>query len=185
MPATILIVCSANICRSPALAALLSARLIDVDVQSRGVHAVAGQPMCATSARWLQGQEAARPDHVSRPLTVADIRSSTIVLTATRWLRASVVEMRPSASVRTHTLAEAARTIEWRISEGARAPRPVDLNERVLWLAEQVHCHRTMAPRPSAIDLDDLPDPHHGAKHSTVLADMLAAADRLCRALTS
>ena len=183
MPARILIVCSANVCRSPVMAGLLSARLAGVEIDSRGVRATDGREMCVTSATWLRAQGLPRPEHASRLLTVADIRASTLILTATRWLRASVLELRPAASVRTHTLAEAARTIDWRVGQGAAAPTSADLGERVLWLAEELHEYRAAAPRPPTPDADDLADPHNGAKHSTVLKALLHTADRLSEAL--
>jgi hypothetical protein len=87
--------------------------------------------------------------------------------------------MRPAASVRTHTLAEAIRVIEWRLTEGARPPASPDLGERVLWLAEELDLYREHAPRPAVVDGDDVPDPHSGAKHAKVLKSLLSVADGL------
>jgi protein-tyrosine phosphatase len=183
LSAKILVVCTANVCRSPAMAALLESRLLGVEIDSRGVRAQTGRSMCDTSARWLAGRGIKGTSHLSRPLTVADIRSSTLVLTATRWHRASVLEMRPTASVRTHTLAEAARVMEWRASQGVWPPRSVSIGERVLWLAEQLDTYRELAPKPTMVDGDDLPDPHHGAKHPRVLESVAVVADRICASL--
>jgi protein-tyrosine phosphatase len=180
LSAKILVVCTANVCRSPTMAGLLALRLPGVVVQSRGLRAESGLLMCATSRKWLQSKGVTHANHASRGLTIADVRSSTLILTATRWHRAAVLEMWPAASVRTHTLAEAARVIGWRVGQGAYFPQRSDVGERVLWLAEELYDSRDRAPRPSLVDSDDLPDPHNGARHPNVLRNLLAAADRLC-----
>jgi protein-tyrosine phosphatase len=165
------------------MAALLAARLVTVDVQSRGAQAIEGSHLCGTGAKWLESQGIFAPDHTARPLTVADVRSSTLILTATRWHRASVLELRPSAAVRTHTMAEAARIIDWRMAQGAAAPRTRSIDERVLWLAEELYRSRDSAPPADRADTADLPDPHNGAKHPAVLKRILTTVDQLCRPL--
>src|SRR5215213_437235 len=88
MTARVLVVCTANICRSPTAAGLLAARLgPTVEVVSRGVRATQGAPMCERSADWLAGGWTGaapflRNPHRSAPLTLADVRASTVILTA-------------------------------------------------------------------------------------------------------
>jgi protein-tyrosine phosphatase len=176
MTARVLVVCTANICRSPTAAGLLAARLgPSVDVVSRGVKALPGAPMCPRSAQWL-GRDVT--PHASAPLTLADVRAATVILTASPRHRSAVVALRPSAQVRTFTLAQAARIATWRSAQGASAP-PGEVSERVLWLTEELDTHRSAAPNPA--DGDDLPDPHQTeTRHAEVLPRIRAAVDALC-----
>jgi protein-tyrosine phosphatase len=190
MTARVLVVCTANICRSPTAAGLLADRLgPTVEVVSRGVEAMPGAPMCARSADWLSAGPpeggGVRPDpltgrpHASAPLTLADVRAATVILTASPRHRSAVVALRPSAQVRTFTLAQAARIATWRAAQGARPPVG-DVSDRVLWLTEELDTHRASGPLPAGDD-DDLPDPHHGeAHHAEVLPRIGAAVNALC-----
>lgn len=183
MTARILVVCSANICRSPMTAALLRARLPGIEVISRGVKAPPSMPACAAALAWLRQSGIELADHASTRLTERDVLASTLVLTATRWHRASVLELRPSAAVRTHTLASAARLSGWLADQGAAAHDP-DPSEQVLWLAEQLDAGRGFAPPPPTADADDVRDPHAGGKHPAVFSALTTAVDDLCRPLT-
>jgi protein-tyrosine phosphatase len=179
----VLLVCTANICRSPAAARLLAARLgPSIDFFSRGVRSVPGAGMCEMSANWvLQNSGEAGVGHVSQQLQLADIRSSTLILTASQRQRTAVIELRPSAQVRTFTLAQAARIARWRVTTaGAQMPSGADMPDRLLWLAEELDAHRGSAPRPEPESLDDLPDPHSGGRHADVFESMLAAINDFC-----
>jgi protein-tyrosine phosphatase len=181
----VLLVCTANICRSPAAARLLAGRLgPSIEVVSRGTRSVPRAGMCEAAAAWvLMSGGDASGGHTSRPLELADIRASTLILTATQRHRTKVIEMRPSAQVRTFTLAQAARIARWRMAGGSRPPAGADRPDRLLWLAEELDAHRGAAPRPQSEAADDLPDPHHGAAHADVLAALLAAVETLCEPL--
>lgn len=183
MTARILVVCTANICRSPTAAGLLATHLgPSVEVQSRGTNAPPGAPMCATSAHWMAANGGPSGDgHRSRLLQVADIRAATLILAASPRHRAVVVGMRPSAQVRTFTLAQAARIVTWRARQGA-VPPPADVPDRVLWLAEELDMHRATAPREGD-GADDLPDPHRGAPHADILGRIGTAVAAFCAPL--
>ena len=185
--ARVLVVCTANICRSPTAAGLFAARLgPTVEVVSRGVQAMHGAPMCARSADWLDSLAGVGPSgplghrgHASAPLTLADVRAATVILTASPRHRSAVVALRPSAQVRTFTLAQAARIATWRAGQGARPPAG-DVAERLLWLTEELDAHRAAGPLPGD-DADDLPDPHQStARHADVLPRIRAAVDAVC-----
>ncbi len=182
----VLVVCTANICRSPAAARLLAGRLgPEVDFVSRGIRSVPGAGMCDVSAGWvlMNGGDTGGVQ-ASRQLELADIRASMLILTATERHRAAVIELRPSAQVRTFTLAQAARIARHRHAAAAASmPAGADLPNRMLWLAEELDAHRGTAPRADDGPGDDLPDPHAGAKHADVFTDLLAAVDGFCAPL--
>jgi protein-tyrosine phosphatase len=191
MSARVLLVCTANICRSPVAARLLAGRLgPSIEFESRGTKAVPGAGMCEVSANWamMNGGDADR-GHVARQLELSDIRAATLILTATQRHRARVIELRPSAQVRTFTLAQAARIVQWR-GPAVRSEMLVDagLPDRLLWLAEELDAYRGSAARPGPESADDLPDPHRpdpprGAGHAEVFGSLLAAVDTLCAPL--
>jgi protein-tyrosine-phosphatase len=144
----VLVVCTANICRSPA------------------------------GARLLSGPQE------SRQLELADIRASMLILTASQRHRAAVIEMRPSAQVRTFTLAQAARIARHRHAAAqVSMPDGADMPDRLLWLAEELDANRATAPRPDDPNGDELPDPHAGARHADVFTNLLAAVDGFCAPL--
>ena len=181
----VLLVCTANICRSPAAARLLAGRLgSSIEFVSRGTRAVPGAGMCEVSASWvLMNGGDAGGQHTSRQLELADIKASTLILTASQRQRTKVIEMRPSAQVRTFTLAQAARIAQWRMPASgtdrpaSSPPTGADLPDRLLWLVEELDANRGAAPRPVPESADDLPDPHHGASHADVFGSLLAAVD--------
>jgi protein-tyrosine phosphatase len=188
----VLLVCTANICRSPAAARLLAGRLgSSIEFVSRGTRSVPGAGMCDVSASWvLMNRGESGGEHQSRQLELADVKASTLILTASQRQRTAVIELRPSAQVRTFTLLQAARIAHWRTSPAAVAaaggvtmPMDVDLPHRLLWLAEELDAHRGGAPRPVPETADDLPDPHHGAAHAEVFAALLAGVDAFCAPL--
>jgi protein-tyrosine phosphatase len=141
--------------------------------------------MCDVSANWvmMNGGDA-QGAHVSRQLELADIRASTLILTASQHQRAKVIEIRPSAQVRTFTLAQAARIAQWRGSAiAAEMPADADLPDRLLWLAEELDANRGAAARSGPESADDLPDPHQGARHPDVFGSLLAAVEAFCAPL--
>jgi protein-tyrosine phosphatase len=180
---SVLVVCTANICRSPAAERLLAARLGPwIEVTSRGVRSVPGAAMCGASANWvLAGGGGPGDGHVSRPLGAPDIDAADLILTASSRHRAEVVSTRPSAQLRTFTLAQAARILSWRAAEGAVPPHG-GVPDRMRWLVDELDAGRGLAP--AAPDgTDDLPDPHSGASHEHVFARLTAAVDALCAPL--
>ncbi|QNA91716.1 MULTISPECIES: hypothetical protein [unclassified Microbacterium] len=110
---SILVVCAANVCRSP-LAELALRRGLGADssiaVSSAGVRANPGDPICAMVASrhddeaW---QTQARA-HRAREVTVELIEQSSIVLTASRDIRGELVRLAPRSRDWMFTLKEAA-----------------------------------------------------------------------------
>lgn len=103
-----LFVCIGNVCRSPLGERLLAARLGDerFDVSSAGVRAVVGSPMSPEAAEQLVDLGGSPDGFAARQLTDEMLRSSDLVLTATRELRSRVLEDVPGALRRTFTVRE-------------------------------------------------------------------------------
>jgi protein-tyrosine phosphatase len=181
----VLLVCTANICRSPAAQRLLAARLgPQIEFSSRGTRSVPGAPICEVSANWVLMNGGAAAGHTSRQLQLADVRAATLILTASQHQRAKVIELRPSAQVRTFTLTQAARIAQWRGAAIRDGMPDADLPDRLLWLAEELDAYRGAAARPGPDDVpDDLPDPHQGAGHTEVFTSLLAAVEAFCAPL--
>lgn len=110
----VLVVCTANVCRSPmtqfvladALAKADVARSGTIEVVSAGVHAEHDAPIAEVSAALLAGRSLDSTGFRSRRLTPELVRSADLVLCAELQHRSLVVEMCPSASTYTFTLLE-------------------------------------------------------------------------------
>jgi protein-tyrosine phosphatase len=110
---SILVVCAANVCRSP-LAELALRRGLGADsaisVSSAGVRAVEGDAICAlVSSSHDDGEwgEQARA-HRARPVTIDLIEQSSLILTASRDIRGELVRLAPRSRDWMFTLKEAA-----------------------------------------------------------------------------
>ncbi|WP_125776231.1 low molecular weight phosphatase family protein [Antribacter gilvus] len=110
MTFTVLAVCTGNICRSPALEALLRHSLDgSVVVASAGTHAVVGSPVSPPMDDLLTASGVDASDFVARQLTAGIIREADLVLALTTAHRAWIVDREPAAVRRTLTLRELAR----------------------------------------------------------------------------
>ncbi len=113
----VLIVCRANICRSPTAELLLRRGLATnsmahlVRVFSAGVIVVPGLPWCEAAASKVSkapDRTMMLENHRAREVNAERIHDADLILTAARQQRAAVVRMVPTAGVRTFTLREAA-----------------------------------------------------------------------------
>ncbi|GAA3863908.1 arsenate reductase/protein-tyrosine-phosphatase family protein [Tessaracoccus defluvii] len=113
MTATILTVCSGNICRSPFAAALLCERLagLDVRVESAGTIATDGLPMSSQTLIQARLAGIADLDHSARFLTERILAEADLVLAMTAEHRSAVVRLLPSLARRTFTLTEFAARV--------------------------------------------------------------------------
>ena len=175
---TILVVCTANLCRSPYAAASLRAliehtELLDgISVVSAGTEAMAGHPICELAAQSLvEHQIPARffATHSSRSLTVGKINRAGLILTAERAHRSSVNRLVPGSQSRTFTILEAGMLAEsLSISRddglGSEPPSFADLVERMNTARGSEA--RLSDPRPwwklrGSSDLLTIPDGHN------------------------
>lgn len=116
----ILVVCTANICRSPMAEYLLRAELatrtttdaIDYVVSSAGIRGWDTSEMDPDAAMELRALGGDPTDFRSKQLTARDIERADLILTAGREHRAFVLEQEPRALRRTYTILEFADLVE-------------------------------------------------------------------------
>jgi len=161
-PLRVLMVCTGNICRSPMMERMLRAALDqrgasdEVSVASAGTWAQAGEPMQPFAGKTLNELGVDAAGFVATPLTEELVRSSDLVITATREHRAHVVGLVPGAVRRTFTLLELARIASTAPSppESESAGDTARFHEIVAWAAQM----RGTVSR-SEDKFDDLDDP--------------------------
>ncbi|SKB07336.1 arsenate reductase/protein-tyrosine-phosphatase family protein [Aeromicrobium choanae] len=104
----ILVVCTANVCRSPMVAAMLGHRLDPqlFTIDSAGVRAPRGRPMDPDSADQLRARGVPVPQRTAQQLTRDLVLGADLALTATRAHRADVLDLDPRALRRTFTVLE-------------------------------------------------------------------------------
>ena len=177
---SVLVVCTANVCRSPLAARLLAASLSPpVEVRSAGVRALPGEPACGR-AQSLTGAPFA---HAASRLEAGQVREASLVLGAAREHRSAAVALVPNAQRRSFTLLQAARVASWVSSRGVTAPAGLGPQERLAWWVDELDAARGDAPRGEPVD-DDLPDPHQGGpRHGVVLPRLTAAVETLAAIL--
>lgn len=108
---TVLLVCTANVCRSPAAQHLLSTYLSalglsSVTASSAGVRALEGHPIDARMAELLASDGIQSQAFRARRLDRASVDAATIVLTATTQHRSDVLRVAPRALHKTYTMLE-------------------------------------------------------------------------------
>ena len=109
---SLLVVCTGNICRSPAVELLMRRRLDrTVTVSSAGTHALAGQPVSPPMAELLRARGVDPSGFTARTLRPAMVEEADLVVTLTVAQRAAVVRMVPAAVRRTFTLLEMAQLL--------------------------------------------------------------------------
>jgi protein-tyrosine phosphatase len=171
----VLVVCTANVCRSPYVERLLRDRLSALDggarvhVSSAGLRALTTASFDPVMAERLGGLGIATDGPVGRPLDAAALRSADLVLTMTRAHRSAIVGQAPAVLRRTFTLRELARIARAvRSRGGAPAPGPtgedaptddVVARLRALVVAAPALRGPTAPPDPRQ---DDVDDPYRG-----------------------
>ncbi|WP_053351344.1 arsenate reductase/protein-tyrosine-phosphatase family protein [Leucobacter musarum] len=167
--ARVLIVCTANLCRSPYVEARLRAALDDsrVHIESAGTRAMTGAAMSADSATQLRQRDIEFDvSFAARQVTTALIERATLVLTMTRTHRAQVLELAPLALKRTLTLREFAGLLEARASDDTVAPLPsappIESSSHDAWAALVRDCISRRSRHPELVSSDDadLADPY-------------------------
>lgn len=154
--ATVLLVCTANRCRSPLGAALLGRRAaaagLPWTVTSAGTRARTGDSTEAEARTVLAEVGLTIPPAPARRLDVATASTAELVLTAERAHRSQVLDLVPALVGRVFTLLEFERLLAAGARSGLRAP-----SRTVTELAAFADASRWRAGAAGADD--DLPDP--------------------------
>lgn len=201
--ATVLVVCRANICRSPATTLLLGRAaeeaLLPVAVSSAGVSVRPGIRCCSQIAALLPpGQDLAAlvEQHRSRQVDVASMQAD-LVLAADRSVRADLARRFPDAVSRIFTVREAASLAATPPLAPASAPPGA---ERSAWSAfGQAMDEQRIGSLPrgpsrwprlvrsgrdpaASLDVGDAHAPN-GPRHKDVAAELSAAVEALVGSL--
>lgn len=187
----IVTICTANICRSPALASQLRAAVaglpLAINVSSRGVNVLEpGRPRCPRIPEILQLP--IEPGG-SNGLSATDVSDAELVVTATGAQAGSIVRKHPGDRRKVFTVAAFADLAEWIVRsslpiailkargadlvelttfEQGIAALPVEPVERIRWLVTEADASRGLAPvsyDQSTPDAGDIPDPHGVGDH--------------------
>lgn len=161
--AQVVVVCHANIARSPLGMALVAhqaqTRLgaaADVAVRSAGVHARPGLAAAEESRRQASLRGLDLSHHRAAVLTRGDVATTDLVLTMSEKQRAHAVRLHPPAAAWTFTLPELARL--------CASLEPLDpslpARERVRRVARLAASARPYVPRTA--DPEDVADPYRG-----------------------
>ena len=142
-PFRVLVVCAANVCRSPLAELLLHWTLADaglaalIEVGSAGTEAEVGEPMCGGAARWVH-----HAGYRSAALTAELLAEADLVLAADHATAAACAILQPGCRARLFTLTQAAilaEALTARVDGGVPVegapPMPSDRSERLGWLA--------------------------------------------------
>ncbi len=142
----LLVVCTANVCRSPLGQrtlehALAGSALGEVAVSSAGTRALEGEAMCSVSAEDLDpGDESYATEHRARQLTGDLVREADLVITMEREQRSAAVQAAPGSQSKVFTLREVEALLGV-LADREGAP-PADLPA----LAKALHSVRGLAP---------------------------------------
>lgn len=151
----VLVVCTANIARSPLAAAMLRRELgADVEVTSAGTRARDGFPAAPESVRLGEERGLDLRDHRSRAVTPELVEASDLVLTMSERQRDAVGPMAPRTAGRVFAFREFDR-LTGAVDATAAPGGPIP--ERLRWWRDRAHLARPMAPR--AKDREDVADP--------------------------
>jgi len=160
-PASVLVVCTGNVCRSPLVEGLLRRRLAElgvgpdeVVVASAGVRALAGDPMTPQAERELTTLGGEARGFRSRQLVESMVRGADLVVTAERAHRSAVVQLVPRALRYTFTVRELHRLM----GDADLAQLPDGPAERVRALPQLASARKGMVA--AAADDDDIADPY-------------------------
>jgi protein-tyrosine phosphatase len=177
----ILVVCTGNICRSPAAERLLAHRLKpSIQIGSAGTCAQPGQPMAPPMVALVRSAGADPHGFAARMVEPRLVRAADLVLTMTRDHRAAAVEVWPGAVRHSFTLLEFARLL--------LAVPPAALSEPTLGGRLQAAVPLAAARRSrlnQAADADDIADPFQrsAADYAQSFFQIQAAVDVIVRLL--
>lgn len=174
-PSDVLVVCHANITRSPLFAAMLTEVWgpLGVTVGSAGVRALVGSGADPGAIEEATVRRLSLGHHRSRQVDRDLVAEAKLVLTMAESQRDELVHLSSSSSAHIFTLPEALRL--------AGHVGPVGLRPGLAGLARMWHAARPICP--PATSREDVADPHGGPLEGYVRLGMLF--DRYVAALTA
>lgn len=92
----ILVVCVANICRSPIVDVMLQAALPDKNISSAGINALVGKPAHENSIKLAATIDIDCSQHISRQLTLDICRENDVILVMEQGHIGAVLEIDPA-----------------------------------------------------------------------------------------
>jgi protein-tyrosine phosphatase len=107
MSGGVLIVCTANVCRSPVAQVLLANRMPHVAIASAGLHASHGRGADALGVQLMARRGLDLTRHAATPLAEQQVRDARLILTMTREQRATLIDAWPHAQGKAYRLGEA------------------------------------------------------------------------------
>jgi protein-tyrosine phosphatase len=176
----VLMVCSANQCRSPAAERLLAPLLISgresrFELDSAGVRVETGRTIHPLTASCLTRRGIPVEGHLATPLTGGAVGRADLILAAERSHRGMIAQIGGSAPARTFTLREFARLAPSALQLGAMSP------------AELVAAASSLriSLRPPDPASEDVPDPIRGGseEHEQMVATVHDAVTVIAAAL--
>jgi len=185
------VVCTANVCRSPALTMLLREGLARTASRDRvlvgdaGTRARDGEPGCTEIAARGGWDPLAMRAHRSRGVTRELVAASDLILTVSARERSAIAQLDPSARTRTFTVLEAIRLDGLSADLDAEpAGRRVRPESRIFRLPARLHAARSRPLSVEATTDDDIPDAHSSrTRHLEVARRISAAAAELTTVL--
>jgi protein-tyrosine phosphatase len=173
----ILVVCTGNVCRSPAAERLLASKLgPTVHTASAGTHALVGHPISEPMALLLRDGDVDPELFEARRLTEQMVKEADLILPMTRAQRRLVVELWPAAVRRTFTLREFARLLTSIDHSALPVGTPAERLSAAIPLAV---AERGRGQRPP--DEDDVVDPFRltSAVYADSFAQITSAVERI------
>jgi protein-tyrosine phosphatase len=174
---SILVVCTGNVCRSPAVERLLANKLgPTVCVSSAGTHALVGQPISEPMAALLRDSGVKSDSFEARRLSEQMLKEADLILSTTLAQRGLVVELWPAAIRRTFTLREFARLLSWVDASVLPAGTTADRLRAAIPLAAAARGRKRRSP-----DEDDVIDPFRlsNAVYAGSFAQIMSAVDSI------
>ncbi len=171
---TILVLCTGNVCRSPAAALVLKRALGDrATITSAGTHALIGDPIPDPMLDLLAADGLDGTEHRARQVTPELLRQADAVIAVGRDHRTLAVQLEPTVMRRTTTLAELAAAADTGVGlegDGLRA--------RLAAMAHAVAEHRHWI---GTHRLRDVPDPYgrRAGVHRDAYVTITRAVDSL------
>ena len=172
-PLSVLIVCRANVCRSPLAAHLMeryatAAGLGDViAVRAAGTDVVTEVTSCREADEWV----GVKDGHRATRLSVAHLGAADLILAADRENRSACAMLDPACRTRLFTLRQAAHLA----GAVAAGPPPVsDPARRLLWLVGEWDAARVLLSGRDE-QSDDIVDRHGPQEHADVFEELDSA----------